>query len=127
MSEGDIEINGYCQNLVINGIDLTSECSKKIQRFDFENGRINYWFTTNVNKRIIVFAGESEEGIKEGNFFSRFALNKIYVNDKEYIIDGSCSTLGNTSLGVTISCRTSDNRRKFSALFFSQNNSRLIR
>lgn len=126
MSQSGIEINGFCQNLVINGVDISSECSKKIQRFNFENGRINYWFITD-NKKIIVFAGENEEGIKGANFFSRFVLDKIYVNEKEYIIDGSCSTLGNTSFGVTISCRSADNKRKFSALFFSQNDSRLIR
>jgi len=125
-SQNGVEVNGFCQNLVINGIDISSECSKKVQRFDFENGRINYWFTTH-NKQIIVFSGSDEDGIKGANFFSRFVLDKIYVNEREYIIDGSCSTLGNTEFGVTISCRSADNKRKFSALFFSQNDSRLIK
>lgn len=117
-SDSLLKVKGICQNLVINGNDWTKECANEIQRIDFENGRINYWFSV-PNRGIIIFAGSNEQSNPGDLFFSRFQVDTVYVNKKEFKIDGSCSTLGRRELGVTISCRSSDNARLFSSLFIT--------
>lgn len=112
-----LKISGYCQNLVLNNIDFTKTCSPDFHRVQYENGRINYYFWI-PTKAVIVFAGENEEANAPG-FYSRIEIDKIYVNDKEIAIEGQCSILGNANYGFTVTCRSNDTPRRYSALFFS--------
>jgi hypothetical protein len=116
-NEAAFEITGYCQNLVLIGRDYTKECEHKFHRFQYENGRINYIFYV-PNKGLIVFAGQDEGG-DDVRFYSRVPIDKIYINYSEIPIDGVCSILGNAEMAFTVSCRSNDTRRKYSALFFS--------
>jgi len=116
-NESMFKISGYCQNLVINNIDYTKSCSPDFHRIQHENGRINYFFSV-PTKFLIVFAGENEEANAPG-FYSRVEIDKIYLNDQEIPIEGQCSILGNADIGFTVTCRSNDTPRRYSALFFS--------
>lgn len=116
-ADAGFRITGYCQNLIINGNDFTKECNPEFNRYDHENGRINYAFYV-PNKGFVIFAGENE--VSDGlNMYSRVEIDKVYINEVERPIDGVCAILGNADYGFTVSCRSNDNQRKYSALFFS--------
>jgi len=112
------KLNGFCQNLVINSSDITGRCAKESQRMDLENGRVNYIFWARNPGTMLVFAGY-DEVTEAGRYYSYVKVDRIYVNNQLYSIDGVCSLLGNIDLGVTVSCHSNDNNEKFSALFFS--------
>jgi hypothetical protein len=114
------KISGYCQNLVINNIDYTKSCNPDFHLIEYENGRINYFFWIS-SKGAIVFAGENEVANSPG-FYSRIEIDKIYINDQEIQIEGQCSILGNAEYGFTVTCRSNDTPRRYSALFFSIGN-----
>lgn len=120
-------IGGFCQNLVVGNQNLTDGCEGKVVRIDTENGRFIYAFKLKHNY-VLAFSGDLDSletvGAKsDNNYYTRMNADRVYFgndgNPTERQIDGRCSLLGNVEYGLTISCRSNDNERRFSALFFS--------
>ncbi len=118
-----INVPGYCQNLTVNGNDMTKSCGGEYQRLDYESGRVNYLFWSKT--ALVVFSGSNDEVVGD-NYLSSIVVDKVYVNEKEYFIDGMCFLFGNSGVGVSVSCRSNDNGRRFSALFFSYGNTQKL-
>lgn len=123
-------IRGVCQNLVVSGHNLTKYCDSIVTRLDPGNGRFVYIFKT-TEGHSLAFSGnantlQSLDGKTDDNYYTRMDVDTVYFgkegNPLEKSIEGRCSLLGNTSYGLTISCRSNDTSRTFSALFFSAGN-----